>query len=80
MRRRTMAAAARPTVRVQVTHGIELENLTQLIGKLVGPTGCRTCGLGGFDLAFVVDPDPTVVATKELAGIKGFEGATVSIG
>lgn len=75
-----MAAAPRPTVRVQVTHGIELKNLATLIERVVGPTGCRTCGLGGFDLSFVVDPDPTLAIQKELHGAPGFEGATVSFG
>jgi hypothetical protein len=75
-----MAAAPRPTVRVQVTHGIDLKTLTALIERAVGPTGCRTCGLGGFDLAFVVDPDPTLGAVKNLAGAHGVEGATISFG
>jgi hypothetical protein len=75
-----MAAAPRPTVRVQVTHGIELKNLATLIERMVAPTGCRTCGLGGFDLSFVVTPDPELAIQKELHGVHGFEGATVSFG
>ncbi len=74
-----MPVAARPTVRVQVTKGIEIKNLMQLIEKIAGPHGCRTCGLGGFDISFVVDPDPTI-QVKGLAGSPGFEGATVSFG
>ena len=75
-----MATAPRPTVRVQVAHGVELKNLTVMIEKLIGPTGCRTCGLGGFDLSFVVDPAPELAVTKGLAGAPQFEGATVSFG
>ena len=75
-----MAAAPRPTVRVQVTHGIELKSLTAIIERVVGPSGCRTCGLGGFDISFVVDPDPTLGAVKHLAGAPGVEGATISFG
>jgi hypothetical protein len=75
-----MAAAPRPTVRVQVAHGIELKSLVTILEKAIGPTGCRTCGLGGFDLSFVVDPDPALTVQKTLAGTPGFEGATVSFG
>ena len=75
-----MATAPRATVRVQVAHGIDIKSLTALIQKAVGPAGCRTCGLGGFDIAFVVDPAPEFAIQKELAGSHGFEGATVSFG
>ncbi len=76
---RKSSGRARSVVRIQVREGITLENLANLIERVVGPQGCRTCGLGGFDLAFVVDPE-RLVNVKELAGAPGFEGVTVSAG
>ena len=70
--------AARPTVHIQVKNGIQLKDLTVLIERVIGPSGCRTCGLGGFDLQFLVDPGPDLALTKELEGAPGFEGVVVS--
>jgi len=75
-----MAVAPRPTVHVQVAHGIDIKSLTAILEKAIAPTGCRTCGLGGFDISFVVDPAPDFAIQKSLAGAHGFEGATVSFG
>jgi hypothetical protein len=76
-----MAQAVRPIIRIQVTHGIELKALTQLLERAVaiGPQGCRACGLLGFDLSFVVDPEARI-NVKELHGAPGVEGAIVSAG
>ncbi len=70
--------AARSTVRIQVKNGIQLKDLNTMIERIVGPSGCRTCGLGGFDLHFVVDPGPELALNKELQGAPGFEGVIIS--
>jgi hypothetical protein len=74
-------AQARPIIRIQVKHGIELKSLIQLVERAVaiGPQGCRACGLLGFDLSFVVDPEAKLTA-KEIHGLPGVEGVTVSAG
>ena len=73
-----MANGARPHVRIQVTHGIELKQLTQVLEHAVtlGPSGCRACGLNGFDISFVVDP-ATAINVKQFQA-PGVEGVTVS--
>jgi hypothetical protein len=74
-------AQARPTIRIQVKHGIELKSLIQIVERAVaiGPQGCRACGLLGFDLSFVVDPE-AAIHVKEIQGAPGVEGAVVSTG
>ena len=76
-----MAQAVRPILRIQVKHGIELKELTQLVERAVaiGPQGCRACGLTGFDLSFVVDPEARI-NVKEIHAAPGVEGVTVSAG
>jgi hypothetical protein len=71
-----MASAPRPHVRLQVEHGIQLEQLQNLVNHIVQlqPGGCRTCGLGGFDFSIVVDPDPAL--TKGFHGAPGVTGFT----
>jgi hypothetical protein len=71
----------RPIVRIQVKHGIELKALTAVLERAIalGPAGCRACGLNGFDLSFVVDPEARI-NVKEIHGAPGVEGVTVSAG
>jgi hypothetical protein len=75
-----MANGSRPIVRIQVKHGIELKALTHVLERAVslGPSGCRACGLNGFDISFVVDP-ATAINVKEFQA-PGVEGVTVSAG
>jgi hypothetical protein len=69
---------ARSTVRIQVKNGIQVQDLAAIIERIGGPAGCRTCGLGGFDLHFVVDPGPELALNKELQGAPGFEGVVIT--
>jgi hypothetical protein len=75
-----MAQGIRPIVRIQVKHGIELKELAQVLERAValGPQGCRACGLLGFDLSFVVDPER--INLKEIHNVAGVEGVTVGVG
>ena len=73
-------AQDRPTVRIQVKHGIELKDLAAILERAVavGPQGCRACGLLGFDVSFGVDPEAKI-NVKQFHGT-GVEGVTVSSG
>jgi hypothetical protein len=69
---------ARSTVRIQVKNGIQVQDLVAIIERIGGPSGCRTCGLGGFDVHFAVDPGPELALNKELQGAAGFEGVVIT--
>jgi hypothetical protein len=77
-----MPQGDRPTVRIQVKHGIELQALIKVLEHAVaiGPEGCRACGLNGFDLSFVVDPEARINVKEFQKGVAGIEGVTVSAG
>jgi len=57
------------TVHIHVNENVTLENLQSIIGRIVGMTGCRTCGLMGVDLRLTGDPVELQEVTK-LAGVK----------
>ena len=67
-----MAENLRGTVRVRVSQNVTLENLHNLIDRIVGISGCRTCGLGGIDLHLTGDP----VELQELTKLPGVQSVT----
>lgn len=64
----------RPTINVNLAKSIELPQINNVIGSIVGRMGCRTCGLLGFDLRLQGDPGE-FSETANLPGVKsvGFE-------
>ena len=62
------------TVKVRVSEKVTLENLHGLIDRIVGASGCRTCGLAGVDLHLTGDP----VEFQEITKLPGVQ--SVSLG
>ena len=64
--------ALQGTVRVNVTENITLEQLNSIMGRIVGLTGCRTCGLIGIDLRLSAAP----VEAQQLGSLPGVQSVT----
>ena len=47
---------ARSTVRVNLSESVNLETISRIVATIGGLSGCRACGLLGFDLQLVGDP------------------------
>lgn len=68
-------AELRGSVHIKVAENVSLEHLQGMIVKVVGMTGCRTCGIMGVDLRLSGDPVEAQDLSK-LPGVKsvGFGG------
>ena len=64
-----MAENIKGTVRIRVSQNVTLETLHTMIDRIVGISGCRTCGLGGIDLHLTGDP----VELQEIAKLPGVQ-------
>jgi hypothetical protein len=67
-----MAETLKGTVRIRVTQNVTLENLHHMLDRIVGISGCRTCGLGGIDLHLSGDP----VELQEVAKLPGVQSVS----
>jgi len=65
----------RGSVHINVAENVSLEHLQAMVAKVVGMTGCRTCGIMGVDLRLSGDPAGAQDLAK-LPGVKsvGFGG------
>lgn len=60
-------AELRGSVHIKVAENVSLEHLQGMIVKVVGMTGCRTCGIMGVDLRLSGDP----LEAQDLAKLPG---------
>lgn len=67
-----MAEPLKGTVKIRVSHNVTLENLHGLIDRIVGISGCRTCGLAGIDLHLSGDP----AELQDVAKLPGVQSVT----
>ena len=67
-----MAENLKGTIKIRVSQNVSLENLHSLIDRIVGISGCRTCGLGGIDLHLSGDP----VELQEVAKLPGVQSVS----
>jgi hypothetical protein len=68
---------SRRSVEVVVGTGINAEELAQLVARVGGLVGCRTCGLGGIDLR-LVGSDPAALKQEGLEGITNVHSVVIS--
>lgn len=63
-----MSASPRTTIRVGLSPNVDLEKINAIVAAIGGRTGCRTCGLLGFDLQLAGDPGD-FSAIEKLPGV-----------
>ena len=63
------------TLNIRVNENVTLENLQGILARVVGLTGCRTCGLLGVDLVLGGDP----VELQEITKIPGVASASFNV-
>jgi hypothetical protein len=63
------------TINIRVNENVTLENLQGILARVVGLTGCRTCGLLGVDLVLGGDP----VELQEITKIPGVASASFNV-
>jgi hypothetical protein len=59
-------------VHIRVAENVTLENLHTIVDRIVGMSGCRTCGLLGIDLHLSGDP----VELQEITKLPGVSSAS----
>jgi len=67
-----MSETLRGTVRIKVNENISLEHLQGIVSRIVGMSGCRTCGIMGIDLQLLGDP----VESQEIAKLPGVKSVS----
>lgn len=65
------------SVEVVVGSEINQEQLSQLVARVGGLVGCRTCGLVGIDLR-LVGSDPAALKAEGLGELPGVHSVVVS--
>lgn len=75
------APKRRPTnvVSVVVDSKVNLDQVGELVGRIGGMVGCRTCGLIGIDLR-ITGGDPEQLKQLELQGLPGVSSVVVTQG
>jgi hypothetical protein len=66
------------TVQFTVREGITRDEIHQLIDAYLRVTGCRTCGIAGWDFN-LVQGDPASVEKLQVHSLKGVLGASVML-
>jgi len=61
------------TVKIRVSEKVTLENLHNLLDRIVGISGCRACGLLGVDLHLTGDP----VEWQEISKLPGVQSVNL---
>jgi hypothetical protein len=70
------------TVQFTVHEGIKIEEIHDLLQAYLGVTGCRTCGIAGWDFS-LVQGDPAAFeqlrASGALQNVRGLQAASVML-
>jgi hypothetical protein len=61
-------AGLKGTINVRLRENVTLENLDSIIHNIVGLSGCRGCGLLGFEIVLGGDP-PELQQIEKLPGV-----------
>jgi hypothetical protein len=61
-----------PRLHIRVKENVTLENLNEIVGRIAGMTGCRTCGIMGIDLRLSGEP----VESQQISKLPGVKSAS----
>lgn len=62
------------TITLKVSKNVTAEHLTTALAQIGKHTGCLPCGLLGYEVVFLGDPDPGLEKNVgELRGLPGIE-------